>query len=85
MSIKLGGDPNLHYGIVDNKPALPEGWRYIEEEGEWLKAQSPDGKIWFAGGLTLYRCRTVISSKSCGSLNPRDYVDSSESFSLEAA
>lgn len=55
------------FGVIPDKPALPEGWKYIEVEGEWLLAESPDGTTYFVTKDTLWRRR----EKSDG----RSYID----------
>lgn len=67
-------DYGFLYGIVADKPTLPNGWKYIEGEGEWLLAQNPNGALYYVTKDTLYRRRNKK--------NGRAYVDHKKSIPL---
>lgn len=37
----------LWFGLSPNKPTLPDGYDWVEADGEWLFLCGPDGREWF--------------------------------------
>lgn len=45
--------PFMLFGICEEKPTLPDGWKVIEKEEEWMRCESPDGK-------PFYLCEEIL-------------------------
>jgi hypothetical protein len=50
------GEPVI-FGLPENPPTLPEGWRGIYDKREFAKAISPDGQEWWVGEMHVWPLR----------------------------
>lgn len=49
MAIVFGDSKLVRWGICARKPILPAGFRYVENESDWLFAKHDDGREFFVG------------------------------------
>lgn len=42
-------ESQVHFGVWSDKPELKEGWKWLERADNFLMAEAPDGKRYFAG------------------------------------
>lgn len=65
------------FGLVENKKPLPAGWSYVEKSAGWLKARSPDGRMWFVTktGVELCCVATQADVERAGFKLGQEFVD----------
>lgn len=91
MSVVIVGVAFL-YGDPLDKPTLPIGWNYIAKKGEWLLAESPEGKRYFVSPATSEKPTVFTRCKTAGILDVirtfrrlrfgQKYVDQTETLSF---
>jgi hypothetical protein len=71
------------WGIISDKPKLPNGFSFIESPRDFLKAVGPDGRKWYVGNEMMIRLGTAGDDKDeSNGVNKKEYADERETIDL---